>query len=400
MFEHIDAFPGDPILSLNENFQKDPRERKVNLSIGIYFDEQGRIPVMGAVREAENRLAAAIGPKPYLPMAGIEAYREGVQTLVFGKDCAVRDAGRIATVQTVGGSGALKVGADFIKRYFPDTPIWVSDPSWENHRFVFERSGLKVETYPYYDDATGGLRFDAMLAALDALPPRSAVLLHACCHNPTGVDLDDAQWLKVIDVLQARELLPFVDMAYQGFGAGLDADAFAVREIARRGIPALIATSFSKNFSIYGERCGSLSVICEDAATAGRVLGQLASNVRAIYSNPPTQGAKLVTVVLGSAELRAQWEEELAAMCRRIAKMRAAIHDGLKAHVQGEALSRYIKQRGMFTYSGLTETQVDVLREKYGVYILRSGRMCVAGLNESNVGIVADAIGEVIASGV
>ncbi|GAB7534010.1 amino acid aminotransferase [Burkholderia sp. 3C] len=400
MFEHIDAFPGDPILSLNENFQKDPRERKVNLSIGIYFDEAGRIPVMGPVREAEKQLAAAIGPKPYLPMAGIEAYRDAVQTLVFGKDCAVRDAGRIATVQTVGGSGALKVGADFIKRYFPGTPIWVSDPSWENHRFVFERSGLTVNTYPYYDDATGGLKFDAMLAALDALPPRSAVLLHACCHNPTGVDLDDAQWLKVIDVLQARELLPFVDMAYQGFGAGLDADAFAVREIARRGIPALIATSFSKNFSIYGERCGSLSAICEDATTAGRVLGQLASNVRAIYSNPPTQGAKLVTAVLSSPELRAQWEEELAAMCRRIARMRTAIHDGLKAHIQGEALSRYIKQRGMFTYSGLTETQVDVLREQHGVYILRSGRMCVAGLNESNVGIVVDAIGEVIASGV
>ncbi|ALK33590.1 amino acid aminotransferase [Burkholderia plantarii] len=400
MFEHIDAFPGDPILSLNENFQHDPRERKVNLSIGIYFDEAGRIPVMGAVREAERQLAASVGPKPYLPMAGIAGYRDAVQTLVFGKDCAVRDAGRIATVQTVGGSGALKVGADFIKRYFPDTPIWVSDPSWENHRFVFERSGLKVETYPYYDEATGGLRFEAMLAALDALPARSAVLLHACCHNPTGVDLDDAQWLKVIDVLQARELLPFIDMAYQGFGAGLDADAFAVRELARRGMPALVATSFSKNFSIYGERCGSLSVICDDAAIAERVLGQLASNVRAIYSNPPTQGAKIVTAVLGSPALRAQWEEELASMCRRIARMRTAIHDGLREHVPAEALSRYVKQRGMFTYSGLTGTQVDVLREKYGVYILRSGRMCVAGLNESNVSIVADAIGEVIASGV
>jgi aromatic-amino-acid transaminase len=397
MFEHIDAYPGDPILTLNENFQKDPRTNKVNLSIGIYFDDAGRLPVMQAVREAELAILKEPGPKPYLPMAGFAHYRDAVQTLVFGTDSAARAEGRIATVQTLGGSGALKVGADFIKRYFPASKLWVSDPTWENHRFIFERAGFEVNTYPYYDEATGGLRFDAMLEAIDALPARSVVLLHACCHNPTGVDLDEAQWVKMIDVLHKRDLLPFVDMAYQGFGSGLDEDAFAVRELARRGVPAFVANSFSKNFSLYGERCGGLHVICDDAAEADRVLGQLTSAVRSNYSNPPTHGAKIVTNVLAKPELAQSWREELAAMCERIARMRRAIHDGLRDHVQGEALSRYIKQRGMFTYTGLEAAQVDRLREEFGVYILRSGRMCVAGLNDSNVQTVADAIGKVLA---
>ncbi|KVE28486.1 aromatic amino acid aminotransferase [Burkholderia singularis] len=400
MFEHIDAFPGDPILTLNENFQQDPRARKVNLCIGIYFDDEGRIPVLNAVREAEAIVQREGGPKPYLPMTGLASYRDAVQTVLFGEDSEARAAGRIATVQTLGGSGALRIGADFIKRYFPGAQVWISDPSWENHRFIFERAGLTVNTYPYYDDETGGLKFDAMLAAIDVLPPRSVVLLHACCHNPTGVDLDEAQWLKLIDVVQARELLPFVDIAYQGFGAGLAADAFAVRELARRGVPALVANSFSKNFSLYGERVGALSAICDDVAVAQRVLGQLAGVVRSNYSSSPIYGAKIVAQVLTTPALRAQWEEELAAMCRRIAKMRAAIHDGLRAHVPADALARYVKQRGMFTYTGLSASQVDRLREKHGVYVLRSGRMCVAGLNEANVGIVSEAFGAVIASGV
>jgi aromatic-amino-acid transaminase len=398
MFEHIDAYPGDPILSLNENFQKDPRTNKVNLSIGIYFDDEGRLPVMQAVREAELSILKDPGPKPYLPMAGFAHYRDAVQALVFGNDSPSRAGGRIATVQTLGGSGALKVGADFIKRYFPQSKVWVSDPTWENHRFIFERAGFEVNTYPYYDEATGGLRFDAMLEAIDKLPAKSVVLLHACCHNPTGVDLDQAQWVKIIDVLQKRDLLPFVDMAYQGFGAGLDDDAFAVRELARRGVPAFIANSFSKNFSLYGERCGGLHVISDDAAAADRVLGQLTSAVRANYSNPPTHGAKIVTHVLNTPELKQSWEQELASMCQRIARMRQAIHDGLKDHVRGEMLTRYVKQRGMFTYTGLVAEQADRLKEEFGVYILRSGRMCVAGLNDSNVQIVADAIGKVLAA--
>ncbi len=399
MFEHIDAYPGDPILSLNENFAKDPRTNKVNLSIGIYYDDDGRLPVMQAVREAEAQLLGEVGPKPYLPMAGLATYRDAVQALVFGDDSPARADGRIATVQTLGGSGALKVGADFIKRYFPGAQVWVSDPTWDNHRFIFERAGFTVNTYPYYDEATGGLRFDAMVDAIDKLPARSVVLLHACCHNPTGVDLNDAQWVQLIDVLKKRELLPFVDMAYQGFGSGLDADAFVIRELARQGVPAFVANSFSKNFSLYGERCGGLSVICESAEAADRMLGQLTSAVRSNYSNPPTHGAKIVAKVLSTPALRKSWEAELMAMCQRITRMRGAIHDGLRGHVPETMLSRYLEQRGMFTYTGLSATQVDVLRDTYGVYLIRSGRMCVAGLNEKNVAVVADSIAKVLSHG-
>ena len=396
MFEHIEAFPGDPILSLNEDFQQDPRTNKVNLSIGIYFDDEGRLPVMQAVAEAETALLSDMGPRPYLPMAGIAAYRQAVQALVFGEDCIARAEGRIATLQTLGGSGALRVGADFLKRYFPTAEMWISDPSWENHRVVFERAGFKVNTYPYYDAETGGLKFDAMLAAIEAIPQGGIVLLHACCHNPTGVDLNENQWRQVIAVLKARKLLPFVDMAYQGFGSGLDDDAFAVRELARQNVPCLVANSFSKNFSLYGERCGGLSVVCQSADEASRVLGQLTGAVRANYSNPPTHGARVVARVLTTPALRKSWEEELAAMCQRITRMRQAIHDQLREHVSGEKLSRYIKQRGMFTYTGLSADQVDRLKNEHGVYVLRSGRMCVAGLNERNVGVVANAIGEVL----
>jgi aromatic-amino-acid transaminase len=396
MFEHIEAFPGDPILSLNEDFQQDPRTNKVNLSIGIYFDDEGRLPVMQAVAEAETALLSDMGPRPYLPMAGIAAYRQAVQALVFGEDCIARAEGRIATLQTLGGSGALRVGADFLKRYFPTAEMWISDPSWENHRVVFERAGFKVNTYPYYDAETGGLKFDAMLAAIEAIPQGGIVLLHACCHNPTGVDLNEDQWRQVIAVLKARKLLPFVDMAYQGFGSGLDDDAFAVRELARQNVPCLVANSFSKNFSLYGERCGGLSVVCQSADEASRVLGQLTGAVRANYSNPPTHGARVVARVLTTPALRKSWEEELAAMCQRITRMRQAIHDQLREHVSGEKLSRYIKQRGMFTYTGLSADQVDRLKNEHGVYVLRSGRMCVAGLNERNVGVVANAIGEVL----
>ncbi|AGW93576.1 MULTISPECIES: amino acid aminotransferase [Cupriavidus] len=396
MFAHIEAFPGDPILSLNEDFQRDPRTDKVNLSIGIYFDDEGRLPVMQAVAKAEAELLADMGPRPYLPMSGLVGYRSAVQALVFGEDSPARAAGRIATLQTLGGSGALRVGADFLKRYYPQSQVWISDPSWENHRVVFERAGFTVNTYPYYDDATGGLKFDAMMDALRAIPARSIVLLHACCHNPTGVDLNQDQWRQLIALLKANELLPFVDMAYQGFGAGLEDDAFAIRELVAQDVPCLVANSFSKNFSLYGERCGGLSVFCNTAGEAANVLGQLTGAVRANYSNPPTHGARVVAKVLTTPELRQLWEEELAQMCGRIARMREAIHGHLREHVSGEALSRYLTQRGMFTYTGLTAGQADRLREEHGVYLLRSGRMCVAGLNERNVGIVAKAIGSVL----
>ncbi|SPA31306.1 tyrosine aminotransferase, tyrosine-repressible, PLP-dependent [Cupriavidus taiwanensis] len=398
MFAHIEAFPGDPILSLNEDFQRDPRTDKVNLSIGIYFDDDGRLPVMQAVAQAETALLADMGPRPYLPMSGLAAYRNAVQALVFGEDSPARAAGRIATLQTLGGSGALRVGADFLKRYYPQAQVWISDPSWENHRVVFERAGFTVNTYPYYDDATGGLKFDAMMDALRAIPAGSIVLLHACCHNPTGVDLNQDQWRQLIALLKANQLLPFVDMAYQGFGAGLEDDAFAIRELVAQDVPCLVANSFSKNFSLYGERCGGLSVFCNTAAEASNVLGQLTGAVRANYSNPPTHGARVVAKVLTTPELRQLWEQELAQMCGRIARMREAIHHNLRDHVSGEALSRYLTQRGMFTYTGLTADQAERLREQHGVYLLRSGRMCVAGLNERNVGIVAKAIGSVLKS--
>ncbi|MGY2488115.1 amino acid aminotransferase [Cupriavidus sp. CP313] len=396
MFAHIEAFPGDPILSLNEDFQRDPRTEKVNLSIGIYFDDEGRLPVMQAVAKAEAALLADMGPRPYLPMSGLVAYRNAVQALVFGEDSPARAAGRIATLQTLGGSGALRVGADFLKRYFPQAQVWISDPSWENHRVVFERAGFTVNTYPYYDDTTGGLKFDAMMDALRAIPAGSIVLLHACCHNPTGVDLNQDQWRQLIALLKANQLLPFVDMAYQGFGAGLEDDAFAIRELVAQDVPCLVANSFSKNFSLYGERCGGLSVFCNTAGEATNVLGQLTGAVRANYSNPPTHGARVVAKVLTTPELRQLWEEELAQMCNRIARMREAIHHNLRDHVSGEALSRYLTQRGMFTYTGLTADQAERLREQHGVYLLRSGRMCVAGLNERNVEIVAKAIGNVL----
>ncbi|SAK51376.1 aromatic amino acid aminotransferase [Caballeronia fortuita] len=396
MFEHIDAYPGDPILSLNEDFAKDPRTNKVNLSIGIYYDDEGRLPVMHAVREAEAQLLAQPAAKPYLPMAGLAPYRDAVQALVFGDDSAARIEGRIATVQTLGGSGALKVGADFIKRYFPASQVWVSDPTWDNHRFIFERAGFAVGTYPYYDEASGGLDFDAMLSAIRDLPAKSVVLLHACCHNPTGVDLNDAQWVKLVGAMKERDLLPFIDMAYQGFGAGLDADAFAIRELVRQNVPAFVANSFSKNFSLYGERCGALSVICESAESAARVLGQLTSAVRANYSNPPTHGAKIVARVLTTPALRQAWEEELASMCTRIARMRGAIHARLAGNVPDAMLARYVEQRGMFTYTGLSASQVDTLRERHGVYLIRSGRMCVAALNDRNVEAAAKAIGDVL----
>lgn len=398
MFEHIPAYPGDPILSLNEDFQHDPRQNKVNLSIGIYFDDAGKLPVMAATGKAEAALLGNITPRPYLPMAGHVQYRDLAQALVFGAEHGARKSGRIATLQTLGGSGALKIGADFLKRYFPGAQVWISDPSWENHRAVFEGAGFTVNTYPYYDDYTGGLRFRDMLEAVKTLPAQSIVLLHACCHNPTGVDLTDDQWAELVPVLRERKLIPFVDMAYQGFGAGLDEDAACIRMLASAGLPLVVANSFSKNFSLYGERCGGLSVVCESADTARNVQGQLTATVRANYSNPPTHGARIVAAVLGTPEWRESWERELASMRERIIAMRHAIHEGLKGHADDRMRQRYLAQRGMFTYTGLTEPQVLRLREEHGVYVLRSGRMCVAGLNASNVEYVAQAIGTVLST--
>jgi aromatic-amino-acid transaminase len=397
MFQHVEAYPGDPILTLNEDFQKDPRAAKINLSIGIYFDDAGRLPVMGAVREAESALLATIGPKPYLPMSGAPDYREAIQHLLFGAEHAAVKAGRVVTIQTLGGSGALKVGGDFLQRYFPASQVWVSDPTWDNHRAMFEGAGFQVNTYPYYDAATKGLRFEAMLDAISGLAPQSIVLLHACCHNPTGVDLSPAQWDALVPVMRERELIAFVDIAYQGFGEGIDEDAYALRALASAGVPTLVANSFSKSFSLYGERVGGLSVVCPDAAQAGRVLGQLMACVRRNYSSPPTHGARIVAAVLRNPVLRQQWADELTAMRVRIQAMRQRLLAGVEARLPGRDVKYFVTQRGMFSYTGLSPEQVDVLREQHGVYVLRSGRMCAAGLNVNNVDAVAEALSAVLA---
>jgi aromatic-amino-acid transaminase len=397
MFKHVDAYPGDPILTLNEDFQKDPRQDKINLSIGIYFDEQGRLPVMNAVRQAESAMLATIGPKPYLPMTGAPNYRQAVQELLFGADHEAVSSGRIATIQTLGGSGGLKVGADFLKRYFPDSQVWVSDPTWDNHRAMFEGAGLVVNTYPYYDASTGGLKFDAMCEAIDALPAHSIVLLHACCHNPTGVDLSDAQWLSLIEILKRRQLLPYLDIAYLGFGEGFDEDAFALRALASAGVSFFVANSFSKSFSLYGERVGGLSVVCPDKAQAGLVIGQLMAAVRRNYSSPPTHGSQIVARVLQTPELRQVWADELGQMRSRIKLMRQRLYDGVVQRLPGRNVRYFIDQRGMFSYTGVSPQQADELREAHGVYVLRSGRMCAAGLNANNVDRVAEAFAKVLA---
>ena len=396
MFEHIPPFAGDPILSLNEDFQKDPRPNKINLSIGIYFDDAGRIPVLESVRRAEALVVAKGGPKPYLPIEGAADFRVAVQQLLFGAGVDAVTSGRVATIQSVGSSGGLKVGADFLARYFPGSQVWVSDPTWDNHRSMFEGAGLTVNTYPYYDATTGGLKSDAMLAAISRLPARSVVLLHACCHNPTGVDLSAAQWDQLIPVLREREVLPYLDLAYQGFGDSIAQDAYAVRALAAAGLSFFIANSFSKSMSVYGERCGALSVFCPDAAQASNVLGQLKFTVRRNYSSPPIHGGQIVATVLSDPELRPLWEGELAAMRQRILAMRQRVHAVLTSKVPGRDFSYFLTQRGMFSYTGLSPEQVDVLREKHGVYLVRSGRMCVAGLNSNNVEATAVAFAKVL----
>ncbi|HOX67596.1 MAG TPA: amino acid aminotransferase [Burkholderiaceae bacterium] len=396
MFEHIDPYAGDPILTLNETFGRDPRPHKINLSIGIYFDDAGKLPVMGAVREAESAMLQTIGARPYQPMEGAVNYRQAVQHLLFGATHEAVTSGRIATVQTIGGSGGLKVGGDFLKRYFPDSQVWVSDPTWDNHRAMFEGAGFTVNTYPYYDGATGGLRFDAMLAAFKALPEHSIVLMHACCHNPTGVDLKAAQWAELIPVIRARKLIPYVDIAYQGFGDGIDEDAFAIRALADAGIAFFCASSFSKSFSLYGERCGGLSVVCPNAAEAELVLGQLRATVRKNYSSPPTHGGQIVARVLQTPALRAKWAAELDAMRDRIRAMRHRLHAVLSAKLPGRDFDYFITQRGMFSYTGLSPQQADRLREEHAVYVLRSGRICVAGLNSANVEATAVAMATVL----
>ena len=397
MFQKVDAYAGDPILTLMERFKEDPRSDKVNLSIGLYYNEDGIIPQLQAVAEAEARLnAQPHGASLYLPMEGLNSYRHAIAPLLFGADHPVLQQQRVATIQTLGGSGALKVGADFLKRYFPESGVWVSDPTWENHVAIFAGAGFEVSTYPWYDEATNGVRFNDLLATLKTLPARSIVLLHPCCHNPTGADLTNDQWDAVIEILKARELIPFLDIAYQGFGAGMEEDAYAIRAIASAGLPALVSNSFSKIFSLYGERVGGLSVLCEDAEAAGRVLGQLKATVRRNYSSPPNFGAQVVAAALNDEALKASWLAEVEEMRTRILAMRQELVKVLSTEMPERNFDYLLNQRGMFSYTGLRTAQVDRLREEFGVYLIASGRMCVAGLNTANVQRVAKAFAAVM----
>ena len=397
MFHHVDTYAGDPILSLMEEFGKDQRSHKVNLSIGLYYNEDNIVPQLNAVKAAYKNIEASNDQvKLYLPMDGLRSYNQATQALVLGQESQARRDGRAVTIQTLGGSGALKVGADFLKKYFPESDVWVSQPTWENHIAIFNGAGLHTHFYPYFDAATNGVNVPAMLEKLKQLPTKSIVLLHPCCHNPTGADLTPAEWDQVIEVLQKRDLIPFLDIAYQGFGQGLEQDAYAIRALDQTGMNFIVSNSFSKIFSLYGERIGGLTFVCDDQATAQKVLGQLKATVRRIYSSPPTTGALLVDNVLNNADLTAQWEAELKEMRERIIKMRQILNEKLSQALPERDFSYLVKQQGMFSYTGLTAEQVDILKDQYGIYLVRSGRMCAAGLNLNNIDYVADSITEVI----
>ena len=397
LFSAVQTAPRDPILGINEQFAEDPNPAKVNLGVGVYTDENGKLPLLACVAAAEQRLVEQAKPRGYLPIDGIAAYDRAVQTLVFGADCAVVAAGRVATVQAVGGTGGLKIGADFLQRIDPSARVLISDPSWENHRALFANAGFDVVSYPYYDaTAFGSIDFPGLRNALQASAAGSIVVLHACCHNPTGCDLTPAQWREVVEIVRAGGLVPFLDMAYQGFGDGLAQDGAAVALFVESGLDFFVSTSFSKSFSLYGERVGALSVVCRSREEAARVLSQLKVVIRTNYSNPPTHGAQIVATVLGDAALRSQWEAELAGMRQRIKAMRQSLAQHLQAAgVRGD-LSHITRQQGMFSYSGLSAEQMQRLRREASIYGLDSGRICVAALNAGNVARVAEAIAKVM----
>ena len=392
LFATVELAPRDPILGLNEQFAADPNPAKVNLGVGVYFDENGKLPLLQCVQEAERLMMDSPKARGYLPIDGIAAYDSAVQGLVFGADSAAVKAGRIATVQALGGTGGLKLGADFLKRLKPNAQVLISDPSWENHRALFTNAGFPVDTYPYYDADKRGVNFDGMLGALNSAAAGTIVVLHACCHNPTGYDITPAQWEQVVQAVKAKELVPFLDMAYQGFGEGIAEDGAVIAQFMAAGLDFFVSTSFSKSFSLYGERVGALSVVCESKDEAARVLSQLKIVIRTNYSNPPTHGAQVVAIVLNTPSLRAMWEEELAGMRIRIKQMRTALLDKLQAAGIQQDMSFITQQKGMFSYSGLNKEHMQRLRSEFGIYGVDSGRICVAALNSRNIDAVVSAI--------
>jgi len=396
LFSAIEMAPRDPILGITEAFNADQSPAKVNLGVGVYYDDNGKVPLLECVKKAEAILIEKYAPRTYLPIEGLAAYDKAVQELVFGADSAVVKEKRAITAQAIGGTGALKLGADFLQRFSPDSEVWISDPSWENHRALFESAGFKVNAYPYYDATTRGVNFSGMLAALVAMPAGSIVLLHACCHNPTGADLTDDQWTQVINVVTERGLIPFLDMAYQGFGDGIEADGRVVRRFAEAGGALFVSNSFSKSFSLYGERVGALSIAASSADEAARIMSQLKRVIRTNYSNPPSNGGQVVATVLSTPELRQLWEEELAGMRVRIREMRKAFVEKLKAQAPTHQFDFVMQQRGMFSYSGLTKEQVQQLRENNSIYAVDTGRICVAALNNKNIDQVITSIAKVL----
>ena len=397
LFKDVEMAPRDPILGLNEQFNADPNPAKVNLGVGVYFDDTGKLPLLQCVQAAEKMMMEAPKARGYLPIDGIAAYDKAVQGLVFGAESAAVKAGRIATVQGLGGTGGLKVGADLLKRMNPDAQVLISDPSWENHRALFESAGFQVGQYPYYDAPRRGIDFAGMLAALQGAAEGTIVVLHACCHNPTGYDITPEQWTQVIAAVQDRGLVPFLDMAYQGFGEGIAEDGAVIGKFMETGLDFFVATSFSKSFSLYGERVGALSVVCGSKEEADRVLSQLKRVIRTNYSNPPTHGAQVVALVLTTPALRAMWEDELAGMRVRIKEMRVALQSKLQAAGLKQDVSFITRQKGMFSYSGLNKPQMERLRNEFGIYGVDSGRICVAALNTRNIDAVVSAMVEVSA---
>ena len=396
IFAAVEMAPRDPILGLNEAFNADTRDTKVNLGVGVYFDDNGKIPLLAAVKAAEEARLKAAPPRGYQPIEGPAAYNNAVQSLLLGKDSPLIANGQVVTAEALGGTGALKIGADYLKRLNPNAKVYISDPSWENHRALFESAGFVVENYTYYDAATRGVNFEGMKQSFKAMAPGSVVVLHACCHNPTGADLSDAQWADVVELCKAGGLVPFLDMAYQGFAEGIEADAVAVRAFSASGLQFFASSSFSKNFSLYGERVGALSIVTASKEEAARVMSQVKRVIRTNYSNPPIHGGALVAAVLASPELRAQWEQELAGMRDRIRAMRTGLVDAIKAAGVQQDFSFVVKQRGMFSYTGLSAAQVETLKNDFGIYAVSTGRICLAALNSKNINYVAGAIAKVL----
>lgn len=396
LFSAVEMAPRDPILGITEAFNADKNPTKVNLGVGVYYDDNGKVPLLECVKKAEALMLEKGAPRTYLPIEGLALYDKAVQELVFGADSPVVLEKRAITAQAIGGTGALKLGADFLKRLTPNAQVWISDPSWENHRALFETAGFTVNNYTYYDATTRGVNFSGMLASLNAMPSGSIVVLHACCHNPTGADLSADQWTEVIAVITRRGLIPFLDMAYQGFGGTVDADGEVVRRFANTGGALFVSNSFSKSFSLYGERVGALSIVAASAEEASRLMSQLKRVIRTNYSNPPVHGGQVVATVLSTPELRQLWDEELAGMRLRIRDMRAAFVAKLKAKAPQHDFDFVTQQRGMFSYSGLTKAQVEQLREVNSIYAVDTGRICVAALNNKNVDAVIDAIVQVL----